>query len=364
MRSFVKPLPKRFHQLEPVRLAAPAWRFIKTPSRLRGHATLLLAIALLVFLGSWHSASAGGATVATNTTDDSSANTLTDPTATLYIAANVANTLNLPMAEEINKQAAAVALASVVITEDSALTKPVVVSTEGETSHIMRTYLVKKGDTLAKIADAFGVSQDTITWANNLDTGVELLPNTELRVPPIDGVLYTVQKDDTVKSLSDTYNATTDEIVNYNDLELTGLVPGERIFLPGGKKPAPTITYASVTPSLSSVFVPTFGGNGYGYGFCTWYVATRVSVPSDWGNANTWDDYARLTPGWKVSAFPRVGAIAQTDAGWGGHVAYVEAVSPDGTKIKYSDMNGLAGWGHVGYSGWVPATDFPNYIYH
>jgi len=32
--------------------------------------------------------------------------------------------------------------------------------------------------------------------------------------------------------------------------------------------------------------------------------------------------------------------------------------------IKYSDMNGLAGWGRVGYSDdWVPASKFPHYIY-
>jgi surface antigen len=48
---------------------------------------------------------------------------------------------------------------------------------------------------------------------------------------------------------------------------------------------------------------------------------------------------------------------------WWGHVAVVEAVSPDGTMIKYSDMNGLSGFGRVGYSDWVPATTYQNYIY-
>jgi surface antigen len=88
-----------------------------------------------------------------------------------------------------------------------------------------------------------------------------------------------------------------------------------------------------------------------------------VAVPNNWGNANTWDNYAALS-GWTVSSVPRAGAIAQSDAGWEGHVAYVEAVSPDGTQMKYSDMNGLAGWGRVGYSDWVPANRFPHYIYH
>jgi surface antigen len=64
-----------------------------------------------------------------------------------------------------------------------------------------------------------------------------------------------------------------------------------------------------------------------------------------------------------VSSTPRVGAIGQSDGGYFGHVAYVEAVSDDGTMIKYSDMNGLAGFGRVGYSDWVSASKFPKYIY-
>jgi surface antigen len=100
---------------------------------------------------------------------------------------------------------------------------------------------------------------------------------------------------------------------------------------------------------------PVSGGNLYTYGYCTWYVANKVAVPSNWGNANTWDNRAALS-GWVVSPIPRAGAVAQTDRGSEGHVAYVEAVSEDGTMIKYSDMNGLAGWGRVGYSDWVPAS--------
>jgi surface antigen len=86
-------------------------------------------------------------------------------------------------------------------------------------------------------------------------------------------------------------------------------------------------------------------------------------VPNNWGNANTWDNYAAITPGWVVSRTPVVGAVAQTDSGFGGHVAIVEAVSADGTMIKYSDMNGIAGFGRVGYSDWVSTSYFPHYIY-
>ncbi len=66
-----------------------------------------------------------------------------------------------------------------------------------------------------------------------------------------------------------------------------------------------------------------------------------------------------------MSTTPQVGAIAQTAlaAGGEGHVAIVTAVSPDGSQIQFKDMNGLAGWGRVGQSGWVSASTYQHYIY-
>jgi 5-hydroxyisourate hydrolase-like protein (transthyretin family) len=49
------------------------------------------------------------------------------------------------------------------------------------------------------------------------------------------------------------------------------------------------------------------------------------TMPPRAGNANNWDDFFRAR-GVVVNGTPAVGAIAQTDAGRYGHVAYVEAV--------------------------------------
>jgi len=99
-------------------------------------------------------------------------------------------------------------------------------------------------------------------------------------------------------------------------------------------------------------------GNSYDYGYCTWYVANRVKTPNDLGNANTWDDRAR-GHGFTVTTIPKVGSIAQSDAGYLGHVAYVEQVV-DG-QVYISEMNGVAGWNKVGYR-WMPIGSFV-YIY-
>jgi surface antigen len=158
---------------------------------------------------------------------------------------------------------------------------------------------------------------------------------------------------DTPDKIAQTYNANAREIIAFNDAEIKGIALGDTIVIPNGVKPRPVVAFKA-----------NYGYNGYWYGYCTWYVATKINVPNNWGNANRWDDNARQTPGWTVSSTPVVGAVSQSNSGPEGHVGIVEAVSEDGTMIKYSDMNGLAGWGRAGFSDWVPARSrFQNFIY-
>lgn len=266
---------------------------------------------------------------------------------------------DLPELTAIHSQADSDSLTlSVVPNDTSALAKPQIVSTALKSRQDIIHYVTKPGDTISKLSSKFKVSADSIRWSNNI-TGNDLATNLKLVIPPVNGIVYTVKAGDTPAKLSQRYQADEGQIISLNDAEISGLKVGERIIIPNGRIEAAPITYG--------VFTAAYGGNGYDYGWCTYYVASKVAVPTNWGNADTWDDYARLS-GWNVASRPptpwRAGIIAQTDIGFGGHVAYVEAVSPDGSMIKYSDMAGIAGWGRVGYSGWVPASTFPHYIYH
>lgn len=93
-------------------------------------------------------------------------------------------------------------------------------------------------------------------------------------------------------------------------------------------------------------------------GQCTWYVASRRSVPPYWGNAAQWLASARAD-GWQTGPTPVVGAIAWTAMGPYGHVAFVEAVQ--GSQVLIAEMNALYGPYNVDER-WVPASDF-FYIY-
>lgn len=242
----------------------------------------------------------------------------------------------------------------------SIVAKPQVVATALKSKKDIRSYVTVSGDTIAALATKFGVTSDSIRWSNNLSSNT-LNAGITLYIPPETGIVYTVKSGDTPDTLAGRYKADKDEIIAANDAELAPLRVGDRILIPRGTQPAPVVSLASATAGFGWGGA-TYGGNTYTYGYCTWYVANKIRVPSNWGNANTWDNRAPAS-GWIVSSVPRAGAVAQSNRGSEGHVAIVEAVSEDGSMIKYSDMNGLAGWGRVGYSEWAPVSKFDNYIY-
>ncbi|MBW4061414.1 CHAP domain-containing protein [Candidatus Saccharibacteria bacterium] len=80
--------------------------------------------------------------------------------------------------------------------------------------------------------------------------------------------------------------------------------------------------------------------NSYSRGQCTWYVASRRQVPSNWGNANSWY-YHAVAAHWSTGSAPAVGAIATTTAGYYGHVALVEQVSGNQVLVAEMNYNGL-----------------------
>ena len=240
-------------------------------------------------------------------------------------------------------------------TDNNVIAKPQITTTALKSRADISSYVVQNGDTLASLATKFGVTSDSIMWSNNLNSG-QLIVGQKLLIPPMNGLVYIVKPGDTIASLSQKYNANQAQLIAYNDAEISGIHTGEKIIIPNG-----SVAAAPVAPAVLSWGGPSYGYNGYDYGYCTWYVASRISVPTNWGNASTWAYYAALS-GWNVSGTPSVGAIAQTPytAGGEGHVAIVEAVN--GNMIKISDMNGIAGWGRVGYSGWESASIFQHYI--
>lgn len=326
-------------------------------SIISGNIVLLLAVAGFVVANRSASQTVRANTLNSATSAAGSIPKALDQVSSAQIALTAAQMARLPELTAVRNQAESdILLLSVVPNDSTTLTKPQIVATAQKSKHDIIRYTTKDGDTVTSLSAKYNVTPSSIRWSNNV-VGESLTAGTQLVIPPVNGIVYTVKAGDTPASLAARYQSDQSQIVVYNDAEINGLVVGEQIIIPNGQ-----IVPAVAVISIRS-FAASYGGNGYDYGYCTWYVANKIAVPNNWGNANTWDNYARLS-GWTVSTAPRAGSIGQTDDRFLGHVAVVEEVSADGSLIKYSDMNGLAGWGRTGYSDWVPASRFQRFIYH
>jgi surface antigen len=204
------------------------------------------------------------------------------------------------------------------------------------------------------LAAKFGVSQDSVRWANGI-VGDAITIGNILEIPGTTGVIYTVQPGDTPERLAERFKADRQRIVTYNDAEISGLQPGQKIVIPGGILPAGQPSAPSSPYRSTSTFANAGAsvGNRYAYGYCTWYAYNRRAqlgrpIGSFWGDAVTWKSYAQAA-GYLVNRSPAVGAVLHDpySAPPFGHVAVVERVHPDGS-ITVSEMN-YAGWNRISY---------------
>jgi len=103
-------------------------------------------------------------------------------------------------------------------------------------------YTVEKGDTISTIARKFGISEETVKWANDL-TSDNITVGDTLKILPVTGISYKVVKGDTVFSIAKRFDTESQKIVDFpfNDfanLETFSLVEGQILIVPDGIKPS------------------------------------------------------------------------------------------------------------------------------
>jgi murein DD-endopeptidase MepM/ murein hydrolase activator NlpD len=96
-------------------------------------------------------------------------------------------------------------------------------------------YRVKQGDMVSKIAEAHGVSQDSIISLNKLRNTRTLQIGMLLKIPSMSGILYTAKEGDTPESVADKYRISLEKIAVVNKLTDNVLPKGSVIFLPDAK---------------------------------------------------------------------------------------------------------------------------------
>lgn len=94
------------------------------------------------------------------------------------------------------------------------------------------TYVVKKGDTLFSIAQAFGTTVSTIKEANSL-TGDNIYPYQSLIIPLKFSVgEYIVKKGDTLFSIANQYNITVETLKALNNIGFDTIYPYQALIVP------------------------------------------------------------------------------------------------------------------------------------
>ncbi len=99
-------------------------------------------------------------------------------------------------------------------------------------------YAVQSNDTFKSIADNFGISVNTILWANELSSSSTIKVGQTLIILPVSGVVHVVKSGDTLSVIAKNYLTNQDEIASINELaDESDIYVGDILVVPNGVMP-------------------------------------------------------------------------------------------------------------------------------
>lgn len=193
-------------------------------------------------------------------------------------------------------------------------------------------YTVRAGDTLSHIAEMYGVTTNTIIWANDLPRATSIREGQTLVILPIAGVRHTVVRGDTADSLAKKYNSDATDILAYNQLTSdSDLEIGSYLVIPGGviKPVAPP---PRATPTRVAGTVSGGGGN--------WLAHPAPGTVRTQGlHGFNGVDWAGPV-GTPIRAAAAGEVIVSRSSGWnGGFGQYIVIRHPNGVQTLYAHMS-------------------------
>ena len=190
-------------------------------------------------------------------------------------------------------------------------------------------YIVRTGDTLSEIAEMFGVSANTIIWANDI-RGTSIKVGQELVILPISGVRHVVKSGDTLKSVATKYKADLNDVLLYNGLAIGDKIKsGDVIIIPDGVISATQVS--SVKNSAGAQTYPVYSG---------YYIRPIVGGRKTQGiHGNNGVDLAAPT-GTPILAAADGRVIVSRAGGYnGGYGSYLVISHPNGTQTLYAHLS-------------------------
>ncbi len=207
-------------------------------------------------------------------------------------------------------------------------------------------YEVQSGDVIGSISTKFGLKIATVLWANNLTARSYIRPGDILKIPPADGVMYTIKRGDTIGKIAREFAVDQEKIITFNQLDQNGasISIGEQIFIPGAQKASTVQTSLAIAPSkitetIRKVAAPppsvdTPAGSGY-----IWPTKER-RINQYYGLRHTGVDiHGKIGyPNYAVKA----GTVKTSQCGWnGGYGCYVIVDHGGGVTTLYAHNSQL-----------------------
>ncbi len=216
----------------------------------------------------------------------------------------------------------------------------------GEISvHVVRPCTPERCETLSHIAEMYGVSVNTILWANDIDNPKSVQPGDTLIILPITGVRHVVKSKETLATIAKKYGAETPEqvegmvsdMLSYNRLaSASDISVGDTVVVPGGvmhqATPAKSVAKAS-TPTRTT-------GGASGGGSLIHPVPGAVRTQGIHGY-NAVDLAAANGTSIRAAAAGEV--IVAKSGGWnGGYGSYVVVKHANGVQTLYAHMSSIS----------------------
>lgn len=216
----------------------------------------------------------------------------------------------------------------------------------GEISvHVVRPCTPERCETLSHIAEMYGVSVNTILWANDIENPKSVQPGDTLIILPITGVRHVVKNKETLATIAKKYGAATPEqveaivsdIVSYNRLAAAGDISvGDTVVVPGGvmHQAAPQKSTAkSVTPTRKT------GGTASSGSFVH---PVPGAVRTQGIHGYNAVDLAAAN-GTTIRAAAAGEVIVSKSSGWnGGYGSYVVVKHANGVQTLYAHMSSVS----------------------
>lgn len=204
-----------------------------------------------------------------------------------------------------------------------------VIATARRSSGEISVYVVRPGDSLSQIAEMFGVTTNTILWANDLRSATSIQPGDTLVILPVAGVRHVVKTGDTVASLAKKYDADAEEIIGYNQISNSTLTVGDTLVIPGGAIAAPAPTRVASSGGGSSA---ASGGSMFAHP-----VPGAIKTQGIHGY-NAVDFAAGVGTPIRAAAAGEV--IVSRSSGWnGGYGQYIVVRHSNGVQTLYSHLS-------------------------